>query len=320
MSTKTELPDHPRIAIVGAGVLGTIFGAKLAAAGQNVTVVERAASRADVIRQHGLAVEKLDGTDYQSSPVTVVDNLDADSRFDLAIVMARKTHLPGILAMLAPTSIPTILFMVSNADGPDEIAAAVGDRAILGFPGAGGRVANGVVQYSIPPAAMQPTMLGEIDGTKTTRVVDLAKLIDSAGFHTRIAKNMDAWLKSHEAFVAATGNATYIAGNGAAVAGDRAILDLNILAIREIYAAMDAADLPIEPSWLRLWQRLPLPLIRASYGRFVGSTGWDGLGTEQLHSMRDEVEVITDELIGFARQTSTPTPAFDELVRRRSAA
>lgn len=319
MSTKTAIPTHPRIAMIGAGVLGTVYGAKLAKAGHAVTVVERAPARAESIRSNGLTIEKLDGTGRETFPVTVIDKLDSGADFDLAIVIARKTHLPGILEMLAPTAIPSVLFMMSNADGPAEILAALGDRAVLGFPGAGGRVVDGVVQYSIPPAAMQSTMLGEIDGVVSDRITSLKTLITSGGFNVAIAKNMDAWLKSHEAFVASTGNATYIAGTGAAIVKDRALLTLNIRAIREIYNAMDVAELKVEPAWFRLWQRLPLPVIRATYGGFVGSKAWDDLGTDQLHSMRDEVEAITDELLAFARENGTPTPALTELADRRRA-
>jgi len=44
------------------------------------------------------------------------------------------------------------------------------------------------------------------------------------------------------------------------------------------------------------------------------------LGTEQINSMRNEVEVVTEELLDLADSTMIPTPALRELIRRRDAA
>lgn len=306
-----------RIAVVGAGVLGTVYGAKLALAGHDVTMIERSPARLEQIRSRGLEIETLKGTERQTVRVGVMDSLDLESPFELAIVIARKTHLPGILEMLSKTAIPTVLIMASNAEGPDEIVRWLGSRAVVGFPGAGGRLVNGVVQFSVPPKLMQPTMLGEVDGRRSDRVLALKGLLESGGFHATVSEEMDAWLKSHEAFVATTGNATYVAGSGSALGADGELLELNIRAIREIYAAMDAAGIPILPRWFRLWQRLPLPIIRATYSKFIGSAAWDDLGSDQLRSMRDEVEVISVELITFAAEHGVATPALAELISRR---
>lgn len=316
--TRDALPAKPRILIVGAGVLGTVYGVKLSTAGHDVSVLERSPSRIAALRASGLVIEPLGGGAREVATASVLTELGPGDRFDLAIVIARKTHLASILEALGPTDIPTVLFMVSNADGPDAITDRIGKRAALGFPGAGGRLVDDVVRYSIPPSFMQSTMLGEPDGTMTARLSSLQRLFASAGFSAKISTDMDAWLKSHEAFVSATGNATYVAGSGAALAADRDLLTLNIRAIREIHTAMDAAGIPVTPSWFRLWQRLPMRVIRSTYSRFIGSQAWDDLGTDQLRSMRDEVEVVTEELRAFGARNATPTPALDELVERRN--
>lgn len=311
------MPADPKILVVGAGVLGTVYAAKLSLAGRDVTIVEKSPARRKEIEDRGLSIRLLDGSKPETAVVPVIGELTDDADFDLAIVIARKIHLTSILDMVAPTRIPDVLIMMSNAEGPQEIVDALGDRAVLGFPGAGGRVVDGVVEYQISPAMMQPTMLGEVDGTTSPRVSLLASLFDSVGFHSKISPAIDAWLKSHEAFVAPLGNATIIAKTGAGVAADKELLTLNILAIREIYAAMSAAGVPVQPAWFSLWRRLPVPVIRATYGRFVASPAWDDLGTDQLHSMRNEIEVVTEELLAFARAHGHDAPSLAELARRR---
>jgi 2-dehydropantoate 2-reductase len=316
-SSPGPLPTKPRILVFGAGVLGTLYAAKIALAGHDVTVAERAPERIQQIETDGLIIEPISGGKRETVRVPVVTGVDATAEFDIAIVIARKTHLNAIVETLAPTRIPTLLFMGGNAEGPQALIDAVGQRALVGFPGAGGGRDGSVVKYSIPPKFMQQTMLGETDDSHSERLQSVRELFASAGFSTSVPKSMDAWLKSHEGFVASIGNATYAAGNdGAALAADGELIRLNIRAIREVYAALDAAGVAVTPGWFRLWQRLPIGLIAASYSRFVGSPAWQ-LGTDQLISMRDEVELITQELMAFAKQSGVPTPALQELVARR---
>jgi 2-dehydropantoate 2-reductase len=305
--------------MIGAGVLGTVYAAKLALAGHDVSVVELSPQRRAELQEHGLVIEALAGGRRESVRVPVLETIEPDAEFDLAVAIVRKTHVDSVLESLAPTRMRTLLFMVSNADGPQIFTDVVGTRALVGFPGAGGTKDGPVVRYSIPPAFMQQTMLSEVDGVSTNRVRSLARIFASAGFSPRVIPDLDAWLKSHEGFVAATANATYVAGgDGKALGRDTYLLRLNVQAIREVYATMDALGIPVTPQWFRVWQRLPLPLILAAFRRFVSSPAWE-LGTDQMNGMRDEVEVITEELLGLADTAKVPTPALRELVRRREA-
>lgn len=312
-----SLPDRPRILIVGAGVLGTLYAAKLALAGHDVTVTERSPERIREIDADGLIIEQISDGARETVRVPVIATLETGASFDLAVVIARKTHLSSIIDTLAPTAIPNVLFMMSNAEGPAVLVDALGDRALVGFPGAGGGRDGSVVSYSIPPKFMQQTMVAETDDSRTERLRSVRALFESAGFSTATPRSMDAWLKSHEGFVATIGNATYAAGgDGRALAADSTLVRLNIAAIREVYMAMDAARIPLTPRWFRLWQILPIGVIAASYSRFIGSPAWQ-LGTDQLMSMRDEVETITEELLAFAADAGVPAPALRELVERR---
>lgn len=56
-----------RIGIIGAGAVGTFFGARLAQAGHDVTVLARGAAL-DAVRADGLRVD-IDGQEPQFVPV-----------------------------------------------------------------------------------------------------------------------------------------------------------------------------------------------------------------------------------------------------------
>lgn len=307
-----------RVLVVGAGVLGTVYAARLALAGQQVTVAEMSPERLAEIREHGLVIERISDNHRDTVHVPVLDRIDAGADFDVAIAIVRKPHLDDVLAALAPTRIPTLLFMVSNALGPRALVDAVGERAVAGFPGAGGERVGHVVRYSIPPKFMQQTMLGEPDGTDSARARELAAMFDAAGFSATVSPQLDAWLKSHETFVASTANATYAAGGDAhRLAHDPELMRLCVGSIRELYATLDALGVPVTPGWFRLWQRLPRRVVEWSFGRFLDSSNWE-LGTSQINGMRDEVELISEELLSLAGAAGTQVPAFRELIARRT--
>lgn len=314
------LPRHPRILVVGAGILGTVYGARLALAGHAVTMVERSPERFQQVRDAGLVIEQISSRKRDVATPPVIDAIPLDADHDLAIVIARKTHLPAIIPSLAATRIPHLLFMMSNADGPRAIIESVGDRGLLGFPGAGGTKDGTMIRYSIPPRLMQQTMLAETDDSRSQRLDVLHSLFADAGFSTATPRSMDGWMKSHEAFVATIGNATYAAGgDGRRLAGDRALLRTSVEAIREVHRALLRSGIPVTPSWFRSWERLPLWCILPAYSRFVGSDAWR-LGTDQLLSMRDEVELITEELLAFTTASGVAAPALRQLVERRERA
>ncbi|SNT36969.1 ketopantoate reductase family protein [Rhodococcoides kyotonense] len=316
----TRLPESPQILVVGAGVLGSLYAARLALAGYDVTVSELSEVRRQQIATSGLVVEEIGSNKTDTVHVPVIAGVSADADFDLVIAIIRKTHLDGVIESLAPTKIGTVLFMMSNAEGPSLFAETFGPRAVLGFPGAGGSKEGQLVRYSIPPKFMQQTMLGELDDSKTDRIRSIAEIFRAAGFSVSIPDSLDSWMKSHEAFVSTTGNATYAAGgDGGKLGRDRELLDLNIDAMREIFEAMNKRGIPLTPSYFKLWQRLPKFIIRATFGRFLASSSWQ-LGTEQLLSMRDEVEMITGELQRFAAAAGVQTPALNKLVERRTTA
>lgn len=87
MNTPPEI-SHLRVLVVGAGVIGTVYGAQLAAAGNAVSVLAHG-TRTDEVARNGLIVQDaLDGTRL-SSDVTLVRDAAGDV-YDLVLIAVRK--------------------------------------------------------------------------------------------------------------------------------------------------------------------------------------------------------------------------------------
>ena len=150
-----------KILVYGAGVLGSIYAARLQDAGNDVTLVARGQRLADIL-QHGIILEDYATGKRTITPVKVIEEMSPEEAYDLALVIVRKNQLDPVLDKLAVAPlIPDILFLFNNAAGPGEMIRAVGrERVLLGFPGGGGMRDGPVICYMLSDRRRQPTTIG----------------------------------------------------------------------------------------------------------------------------------------------------------------
>jgi 2-dehydropantoate 2-reductase len=72
-----------KILVYGAGVVGTLYAARLQEAGHQVTVLARDSRLADV-RRHGLVLEDVLTGVRSVTHVSIVDRLYAEDSYDIA--------------------------------------------------------------------------------------------------------------------------------------------------------------------------------------------------------------------------------------------
>lgn len=147
-----------KILIYGAGVLGSVYAALLHGADHEVAILARGQRLAD-IRKHGVILEDSQSGKRMASRVPAVEKLGPEDDYDLAVVVMRKNQVARVLPSLAENQrIPTVLFLMNNAAGPDEFVRALGrERVLLGFPGVGGR-ASGRWYATSPRPARRPLL------------------------------------------------------------------------------------------------------------------------------------------------------------------
>jgi 2-dehydropantoate 2-reductase len=241
-----------RILVYGAGVIGTLYAARLQEAKHQVTVLARGSRLADIQRD-GLVLEDFISGMRSTSSIAVTGRFGAEDTYDVVLVAVRWDQLPSVMPDLAANrNIPTTLFMLNNPLGSAALVDALGpDRVMLGFPGAGGRLDGQVVRYAM--IAQQPTTLGEPCGKLTSRLGALAETFRAAGFNTRIDSDMEAWLACHAFFVTSVCGAIYLAGAHCEQLGNnRAVLELMVNGVREGFQAVRALGRPVHPKSLKV--------------------------------------------------------------------
>lgn len=305
-----------KILVYGAGVIGSLYTAKLQESGHHVTLLARGARLADV-RRHGLVLDDVVGGSRLTIQVDTIEGLGADDHYDLAIIAVRRDQLADVMPDLAANrQIPMMLFMMNNPGGSARLVEALGeDRVLLGFPGAGGTREGHVIRYAL--IKQQPTTLGEVNGRQTGRLLDVAKAFRASGFPVAISRDMDSWLKTHAFFVTAIGGAIYLAGADCRrLSQDGATLALMIMGVREGFAALRALGMNITPFPLMLlftW----MPRFFAVYywRRFFASTIADYVVDGHARTAPEEMRELARDCWGLLEKSGVKAPALFQLYR-----
>ncbi len=302
--------------VYGAGVIGTLYAARLQDGGNRVTVVARGQRLAD-IRRYGLALEDIVGHGRSTTQVDTTERLGPDDQYDIALIAVRRDQVASVVPELtANHRIPTLIFMLNNPTGSNGLAQALGrDRVLLGFPGAGGTRDGHLVRYAM--IAQQPTTLGELDGQRTARLRKLVETFRRCGFPTTTSRDMDAWLKAHAFFVTAISGAIYIAGGDChRLSEDRATVALMAKGVREGYSAVRALGLSVAPFALRvLFTWLP-PAFAIYYWRhFFASKMADYVFGRHARAASREMRELANDCRSLLEKSRIEAPALRQLYR-----
>lgn len=250
-------------------MLGSLYAAKLAR-NQNVVSLLARGDRLLQLRRLGLQLEdRLSGERWRGD-VKIIEKLPDDEKFDLALVSVRRNQLDGVLPLVKTSNAPMVLFLLNNPHA-EVLPRSFGMRAVFGFPGAGGVLQDGVVRYAM--IAEQPTTLGEADGQISPRITALVALLRRAGFKVAVSSSMTSWLKTHAVFITAVCGAFFAAGgSAAALAANRALLNLFIAATREGFIALRLAGYKVTPLKLRiLFEFMPTWFARRYWHGYFAS-------------------------------------------------
>ena len=130
------------ILVVGAGVIGTVYGAQLAAGGHSVAVLAHG-RRTDHVAHAGLVARDAISGIRLAAPVTIVATASS-APYDLIVVAIRYGQLVPALAGLLGE--PTVLYFGNNPIGRPSLPVGLPGKPRFGFPGIGGSLTDGVVE------------------------------------------------------------------------------------------------------------------------------------------------------------------------------
>ena len=178
-----------KLAVLGAGALGSTLGAALAEAGAAVWLVSRPGPHAEAIRARGLTVCDDDGE--RRVAIRVVTDPAEPGPVDLVIVLVKSFHtqaaIDGARALFGPHT--AVLSLQNGLGHEDLLAAAVGrERVLAGKTYVGGvlldagRIRSGV--------RGKDTLIGELDAGLSERVRAVAAEFSRAGLATTVSTNI----------------------------------------------------------------------------------------------------------------------------------
>jgi 2-dehydropantoate 2-reductase len=173
-----------RVAVIGAGGIGSLFGGRLAAAGHEVWLVHRRQEHVDALRGNGLLLD-----DERIAVNATLDPREVGS-VDLVLVLTKATDTAAAAASArALVGDHTLVVTLQNGLGNLEtIAEAVGgERVLLGMTYAGASLdAPGRARHT----AKGDTYIGEPSSAPTRRVEDLAAHFSTAGLPTTATEQL----------------------------------------------------------------------------------------------------------------------------------
>jgi 2-dehydropantoate 2-reductase len=170
-----------RIAIVGAGAMGSVYAALLADAGNDVVVVDLAREHVEAIRRDGLRVEGASGE--RTVRLDAVTDPSEAGVVDLVVVATKAMDAPAA----ATASLPllgddSVVLTIQNGRGSAEaVAGAVGvERLLVGV--AGGFGASILAPGHVRHEGMELVRMGEATGGPSERLERVAGAWRAAGF------------------------------------------------------------------------------------------------------------------------------------------
>jgi 2-dehydropantoate 2-reductase len=170
-----------RIAIVGAGAMGSVYAGLLGDAGNDVWAIDPWEEHVAAIREHGLRVEGASGD--RVVRVNATSHPSEVGEVDLVVIATKAMQVraaaQSAVSLLGPE---TVVLTMQNGLGSPEVAGNVlGDeRIVVGI--AGGFGASVVEPGHVHHHGMELVRLGESRGPVSPRVEQIAEVWRAAGF------------------------------------------------------------------------------------------------------------------------------------------
>jgi len=186
-----------RIAVVGAGAIGSLFGSLLAQAGNEVTLIGRR-DHMDAVGFEGLRIEGPKPQHVTNLQTTSNIAEAAEKRYDL-VLLTVKAYATIQAASDAKRLIrdETVLLSLQNGLGVEEhILDLIGREHLMrGVTGCGAILDRpGVVIHT----GVGETVVGELNGTVTARAEHIAEVLSASGLPTKATSNISGavWMKT----------------------------------------------------------------------------------------------------------------------------
>lgn len=308
-----------KIAVVGAGAIGGYLGARLSAAGEDVTFIARNKNLA-AINANGFRLILENGETLHAPAVRAVQDM-AEAGPQDAVLLTLKAHqvrdvLPAMRALFGPQTMVVTMInglpwwyfhrlagpyegrAIESVDPDGTIAAAIEPERVIGsvvYPAAE-LLEPGVVKV----IEGNRFTLGEPDGSRSPRIEALAGAMMRAGFKAPVSKDI-----RNEIWVKLWGNLSFnpISALTHATLEDICRFPLS----RELAAAMMREAQSVA-------EQLGVVFRISLEQRIAGAEAVGAHKTSMLqdveHGRALELEALVGSVVELGRITGTPTPTI----------
>lgn len=179
-----------KIAVLGAGAMGSVYIALLAAAGHEVWAIDTWKEHIDTIRSRGLRLEGASGD--RTVQVHATTRAEEAGVCDLVILATKAMHVAqaaeSAKALLGPETV--VLSIQNGLGGPDTAARVLGkQRVLVGVVGGFGASMKGPGHAH--HNGWELVRLGEFAGPITPRLEKVAEVWRSGGFKVKCFEDID---------------------------------------------------------------------------------------------------------------------------------
>ncbi len=305
-----------RILMFGRGVIATIYGRALHAAGHDVEFYVRPGRVADY--GDTVHVDLIDGRRKlfgrrvrESYRTPLRESLGAADGFDLIVLSVGHHHLAEAASFLAPRSGAATVLVLGNVweEPLTAVAPLPAERVVFGFPQAGGGFGDDGV---LRGAMMSSVILGTTGASPTPREQEVFTAFRQAGLTIRQQRDMRGWLWLH--FLADAGMFAQALRSGslAKMIGDRRAFHDAFLTTRELLPLLEArgVDLARHRVAMTPYRR---PLLVATVVGWV--TRLIPIARRSLEAHTDprttEARAVLDDTLREARRLGIPAPRLE---------
>ena len=289
-----------RIAILGAGAMGSAIGALLHKAAHQVTLVDVSRPAIEAIQSRGLIIQNKTG-EQETVRIAITDRPTNIGIVDLLLVFVKCYHTEAAVRSALPIigAETTVLSLQNGWGNGPRIANIVGqERVVLGVCyHSATMLAPGHVLH----AGQGKTFMGELDGSDSPRLQQIVQTFNAAGIAVEPSGQVlkEIWSKL------ALNVATLPTSSSVRVTADHLLdtpemQDLMKDLLKEVVAVANAQKIPLD--FTERWEAIT-GLLRKLAPNTKGSMLQDVEARRQT-----EIDVMCGAIIEAGSRLNIPTP------------
>ena len=287
-----------KIAVMGAGGIGCVYGAALADAGNDVCFITRGPHLA-AMQKDGLRV--VGTRDFNIDPVNATDMPSSNGPVDVVLSTVKLWAVPETAAKLAPllNQETAVVTLQNGVEAATMVSEVIGAQHVMGGTAEISAAIEkpGVVRLN---SAYTRLRFGELDGSRSNRGLAFEAACIGAGLEAELSSNIEKALwEKFMLLVPISGLTSVTRSTFGAICADPDTRALIKDCIREVIAVATAKGVAVEPDAFE--KTLSLVDATPPQGRASMAVDLD-LGK------RLELPWLSGAVVRLGRELDVPTP------------